>query len=50
METIPNVCSKYCLWTDNNEYGDSANFVISDIFDKEYVFVVNVHTRGPVKI
>jgi len=50
METIPNFYSKYCLRTDNYEYGDSANFVMSDIFDKESVFVVNVHTLGPVKI
>ena len=49
METIPNFYSKYCLRTDNYEYGDSANFVMSDIFDKESVFVVNVHTFGPVK-
>jgi hypothetical protein len=50
METILKFCPKYCLGTDNYEYGDGANFVMSDIFDKESAFVVNVHTRGPVKI
>jgi len=50
METIITFSSKYFLQTDNYEYGDGANFVMSDISDKESLFAVNVHTRGPVKI